>query len=276
MEQNFNTQEQYQSPMNMPVQKAKKPIYKKWWFWLIIIIVVLVLITSVKNKIADNKEKAEEIAQTTATYMWPDSDLAYMLPEPQSKYGVINTDSTELLDITVYQTSSEQYTQYVSECKDYGFDVNYNNSGNSFSAEDSEGYSLVLLYFEDNKSMDVELSVPTEESTAQEQIDESEEQKTSKAESANAGEVTPSFKESMDSYEAFFDEYIEFMEKYNDSNDTVSMIKDYSDYMTKYADYMKKIDDIDEDELSTEDYLYFIELQSRTNEKLAKFSAETE
>lgn len=33
-------------PYNMPPQKVKKPIYKKWWFWLIIVIVAFIVIGS--------------------------------------------------------------------------------------------------------------------------------------------------------------------------------------------------------------------------------------
>ncbi len=32
------------APANVPVQKAKKPVYKKWWFWLIIVIVVFAIL----------------------------------------------------------------------------------------------------------------------------------------------------------------------------------------------------------------------------------------
>ena len=72
----------------------------------------------------------------------------------------------------------------------------------------------------------------------------------------------------MDSYEAFFDEYIDFMKAYKDSDDVLGMAADYADYMVKYADYMKKLGEVNTDELSTADALYFAEVQTRINEKM--------
>lgn len=44
--QQFNpqTNQTGYAPVNMPVQKAKKPVYKKWWFWLIIVLVIFFII----------------------------------------------------------------------------------------------------------------------------------------------------------------------------------------------------------------------------------------
>lgn len=39
----YNTFDGNTNQFNMPVQKNKKPIYKKWWFWLIIVIVVIII-----------------------------------------------------------------------------------------------------------------------------------------------------------------------------------------------------------------------------------------
>lgn len=90
-------------------------------------------------------------------------------------------------------------------------------------------------------------------------------------EEAHTG-IRDEFKEMMDSYEAFFDEYIEFMEKYEKSNNSVSLMSDYLDYMNKYTEYMTKMEEIDEDELSNEEMIYFIEVQSRISSKLLEVS----
>ena len=76
----------------------------------------------------------------------------------------------------------------------------------------------------------------------------------------------------MDSYEAFFDEYIAFMEKYEDSDDTLGMLADYAAYMARYAEAMAAMEALDEEELSTEETLYYIEVTSRISQKLAAAS----
>ncbi|MBE5996770.1 MAG: hypothetical protein E7240_05360 [Lachnospiraceae bacterium] len=111
----------------------------------------------------------------------------------------------------------------------------------------------------------VESAGPTvaEEPAEPEQNSESEE---------NAGieGVTPEFKETMDSYEAFFDEYIAFMEVYSKTDDTSALMTEYLSYMTKYVDVMQKLDEINEEELSDADALYYAQVSLRISEKLMK------
>ena len=91
----------------------------------------------------------------------------------------------------------------------------------------------------------------------------------SKAESkADAGVVTPSFKETMDSYEAFFDEYIAFMKKYQENPGDMSLLSEYTDYLTKYSEYLSKLNSIDTDSLSAADMAYYTEVNARILKKL--------
>lgn len=71
--------------------------------------------------------------------------------------------------------------------------------------------------------------------------------------------------------EEFFDSYVDFVNKYNDtsSDDQTGMLSDYADFMTRYADYMKKLDEIEEENLSTTNYAYYIEVQARITKKLS-------
>ena len=80
--------------------------------------------------------------------------------------------------------------------------------------------------------------------------------------------VTPSFKEYMDSYEAFINEYVDLMKKYND--DPMSYMTEYMEYMQKLSEFSKKIDEYDEDDMSEADWLYYLEVTTRVNKKLAE------
>ncbi len=82
--------------------------------------------------------------------------------------------------------------------------------------------------------------------------------------------VNPQFKETMDKYEVFFDEYIIFMEKYSSSADPTSMLSDYTSYLQRYTDTMKSLEELNTDDLSTEDMLYYTEVSARIYERLAK------
>lgn len=60
----------YQSVNNQP-QKAKKPLYKKWWFWLIVVIAFLVFVSGLGScgdtDDADNSYATTEKSTTTET-----------------------------------------------------------------------------------------------------------------------------------------------------------------------------------------------------------------
>lgn len=82
--------------------------------------------------------------------------------------------------------------------------------------------------------------------------------------------IRPEFKEALDSYEDFFDEYIAFMKKYTDADSTeaLEMMGDYTDYMEQYAITMEKLDELETDDLSKEETLYYVKVTNRITEKL--------
>lgn len=81
--------------------------------------------------------------------------------------------------------------------------------------------------------------------------------------------MRPDFKKAMDSYEDFFDEYVAFMKKYaaSDGSD-LTLLTDYVAYMSKYADMMADLEAWDSTDMNTAETAYYIEVQSRINQKL--------
>ena len=116
-----------------------------------------------------------------------------------------------------------------------------------------------------NTIEEVEPNVPTINETVQD-----DENKETNDDSYNVVEslVTPEFKELMDSYEAFFDEYIVFMENYDENN--FDLMYDYLNYLEEFANTMDKLSEIDENELSEADTLYYLEVTARIYAKLEK------
>ena len=225
----------------------------------------------------DAPEKMEEIE-------WPDSSLAKMLPVPKSKTGKINNDSSDYLSVLIDKTSESDFKEYVKACKEKGFDVDYSNGDDYYRAKNSKGYSLeVSLSAFD--VMKIYLSAPEEETTEAETSEaESSKAESSKVESSKqesseseqSGEsatgVTPEFKKAMDSYEEFFDEYADFMEKYANSDNPTSLMKEYTEYVTKYTETLKAFSECEDEEMSEADALYYLEVQTRINEKLASIN----
>lgn len=81
--------------------------------------------------------------------------------------------------------------------------------------------------------------------------------------------VDPEFKATMDSCEAFFKEYAEFMKKYLDSDDPSSMMTEYVSIVSRYTETMEALDEIDTDDLSDADMLYYMEVMLRIQKELA-------
>ncbi len=74
----------------------------------------------------------------------------------------------------------------------------------------------------------------------------------------------------LDSYEAFMDEYIAFMQRYTseDTENAASMLSDYYKLLTRYDEFVEKLDALEEDDLTTEEWLYYFEVVNRVNQKL--------
>lgn len=82
--------------------------------------------------------------------------------------------------------------------------------------------------------------------------------------------IRPEVKEFLDSYEAFMDEYVAFMQSYmsGDLNTMMSMLGSYYDFLERYDDFTDTIDAIDEDELTTAELAYYLDVTARVSKKL--------
>lgn len=262
------------------------------------LIVVGLAVGGIKAIVSDMHDKADQMPECTS-YTWTDSELAKMLPEPQSKQGEVTLDSSEQFNIEICNTSVEQFNTYIADVKAAGFDIDYSKSDDSFRANNKEGYSVSIDYefLDSNDVMEINISAPqknTDTSTTDEDTSDSDTTKSAepsdtedatslsdgKKSGSSSGSKQPAqteqpsatanddFKATMDSYEAFFDEWIEFMTTYNAEGNPLSMLADYTQMMAQYTETMSKMDDIDETTLTPEQQQYFLEVQGRINEKL--------
>lgn len=130
--------------------------------------------------------------------------------------------------------------------------VSLSGCGKDSSSEDDVKESTSVVSEISDESSDVESEPETE--------------KPKKEESSESEEVSSSFKETMDEYEEFMDKYVDFMKSY-DAND-VTMLSEYTELLSQYNTYMDKVSKIDEDELSSADLAYYLDVTNRVNKKL--------
>ena len=75
----------------------------------------------------------------------------------------------------------------------------------------------------------------------------------------------------MDSYEAFMNEYCDFIESYDVSDS--SALLEYASLMSKYTEFATRVESYNEDNLSNEDYKYYIDIITRVNKRLIDTAA---
>ncbi|WP_240951078.1 DUF6591 domain-containing protein [Bifidobacterium olomucense] len=210
-------------------------------------------------------------------YNWPSSDLVAQLPKPQAVKGHINTESSSLFSISVCDTDATQYEAYVKSLQDKGFTVEYSKGEDAFTAKNEAGYRVHASVNEYNTDvMDVSI-YPPQDSTSDSSTDgsanadsnSSTDSSTNSDADASAGTSDSDFKAAMDSYEKTMNDYVDFMNKYDSEGQPASMLVDYTKWLKQYNDTMQKFDALNDGSLTDEELQYYIEVQTRVNEKLS-------
>lgn len=99
---------------------------------------------------------------TSEEFEWPRSEIAKLIPVPNSNVGSISFDGSYGFCIYVGNTTKEEYNQYVNACYDSGFDIDYRKGDDFFYADNVDGYHLSLSY-EGYNTMFIRLDEPDEE-----------------------------------------------------------------------------------------------------------------
>ena len=210
---------------------------------------------------------------------WPSSQIGKQLPVPSSKVGKITSESTNQLFVYVGDTSRDDYEDYVEACAEKGFTENYSKDDDYYHAENAGGYSLSLKY-EGYQTMRIELYGNQNSETSEAETVEPEEPEEEKPEEApknsgaqtNGSAVDPDLKAFLDEYEAFMDQYVEFMRTYAESDNTAELLAEYSKMMKQYVEFAEEADEYKEDEMSTADLSYYLEVANRINQKLLEIA----
>lgn len=104
-----------------------------------------------KNIEPDNIEN-EVIEETEDLEMlvWPQNQLATLIPTPSSPYGTLVYSLEDELQLKIYKVTQDSFYAYVSACVENGFTTIKSESNTSFQAVNQDGYRLELhLYDED-------------------------------------------------------------------------------------------------------------------------------
>ena len=130
--------------------KNKKSSFGK--IFLLILVLVVVIGVFGMHRFKKRGEK----------FSWSGFELSSMLPEPKSNVGELVTDSEERFCIYIYETSRNEYKDYLAECEKSGYSVESEKDETHYGAWNEEGYKLSLWYTDNDERMQIELEAPME------------------------------------------------------------------------------------------------------------------
>lgn len=228
---------------------------------------------------SSKSEPEYSITSDFSDIKWPNTELVKQIPEPESKYGEIVSESSSSFDVYIGNTDKGQFDAYVDACMEKGFTVDYSKSAMSFSAKNEAGYDLSIYHSDDDNYMNISLDDPSVSAKRAEEAASSSSSSASAASSSSSAQasaepvstdgIRPEFKSAIDSYEKFFNDYCEFMKKYSEAGNPVSMLADYTKFMAQYEETMSKLEALDDQELSPQEEKYYIDAMTRINQNLS-------
>ena len=134
---------------------VKKTIIKipEWISTLLMIISIVMVMLFVKvSGYEMDIEGAEKIS-------WQSIVMSDKVPEPGSDYARIYQNSAEHLSINIYNIKKSEYSDYIIKCRDAGFNIDFNQYGNSFDACSESGYKISLYYSEGDKRLSINADI---------------------------------------------------------------------------------------------------------------------
>lgn len=229
---------------------------------------------------SSNKELSIDLYKPieVADIIWPTSELVSKIPSPKSSIGKINNESDKEFSVYIKNNDSNEYADYVTQCLDAGFNVDYERGETRFSGKNSAG-DLLTVTNEGFNIMEIKIDKAdepiVEENIATEETETKDTNEKTNDSSNDSGVIRPEIKAAIDSYEAFVDEYCEFMKKFASSGGSdLTQLADYTSYLTKLADMETKMDAIDDEDLNALEEAYYSEVLLRCSQKMLTASAE--
>lgn len=153
VQQETNPQPTFTEP-SKPVKKKKKPFFLRWWFIVLAIIVIGVIALSSGGN--------DDIGTKAEKFEWTDIEMHEVIPQPENLYGEIGHNSKTALILTLCDIDEKGFKAYRDKCIEKGYTIDSDESYLSYSAFNSDGYNVRLVFSESNSELNVYLDAPEE------------------------------------------------------------------------------------------------------------------
>lgn len=91
---------------------------------------------------------------------WPNQGICTVLPVPDAKYGTIGLQLEDSFSADLIRCTLDDYTAYVTDCKDAGFTIDSEDQGDDYRAYNSDGYELRVYYSDYSEEISIRLDAP--------------------------------------------------------------------------------------------------------------------
>lgn len=127
----------------------------------IIIFALFVYVNSIFNYNSNLNQEVdkEKYIEEYKAFKWPDTEITKLVPVPKSNIGKISWITSYNFVIYISETTKNDYDDYVIECSNIGFNVDYQKGDDYYYAKNESGYQLSLKY-EGNNVMFISVDGP--------------------------------------------------------------------------------------------------------------------
>ncbi|MCD7708539.1 MAG: zinc ribbon domain-containing protein, partial [Clostridiales bacterium] len=136
-------------------------IKKKSWFkgavGIVIVILSIIFLASCSAS-SGSSSSSSNYTDETDYYVQldlPSSGIVTMLPELDFEYGKVTFETSEDIQIEIYQVSQDDFDSYVKFCRESGFDVDITKDDDIFYSENAEGYALDIFFDNETSVMEI-------------------------------------------------------------------------------------------------------------------------
>lgn len=218
-----------------------------------------------------------EAPMELGTIQWPVSTAGNLLPAPQSTTGKFSYEHDDSFFVYIGDTSKADYNAYVAACSDSGFTVDYSKSDTSYSADNADGWHILVKYegcsvmsisIKSPKEQEAETTVPDDTTPTETRKPEENTKPTETSKPDDVSGIDPDFKAAMDAYEAFYIEYCDFMKEFSAHPSDITLITKYASMLTKAAEVDQAFEAWNDSDLNDEELKYYLDVNNRVMKML--------
>ncbi len=135
------------------------------------VLIAVIIFAAVRYDVTDRVGITND-TDYSATFEWQTNGLFAYLPQPETNYGKITSETEKQIQIELYQITPSQFDKYVKSCREAGYTADVTKNDSVFYADNAEGLDLNLFYYADDEMLKISLdSYSVDEESSNEIVD---------------------------------------------------------------------------------------------------------